>query len=647
MSATDKPSPSKLTPEAFTAACKEGLDQAKTLLPKILDVSGPRTIDNTLVVYNDMSLAIDRSSGSAALMANVHPDETIREAARACERDVDAFRSALGLNRELYEAFVALDTSDFDADTKRLVEHNLRSFRRSGVDRDDATRKRLKEIDDKITELGQTFRKNIDEDVRHVTVDNVEALAGMPDDFITAQKPGPDGTIKISTDYPDYMPIQSYADSTDLRRELYIAFKSRGDAENSKILGDILTLRAEKAKILGYANWADYVTEDKMMKSAANAAEFIQRVVSIAGKRAERDYSELLARKRKDDPKAERVEDYEKVYYENKVKAEKYAFDPQTVRPYFPYQQVEDGLLAITAKIYDIEYKKLPDADIWHQDIEAFDVLRKGEKIGRIYLDMHPREGKYKHAAQFSYRSGVTGKQLPEGTLVCNFPNPRTAAPALMEHDDVVTMFHEFGHLMHHVLGGDQRWIDQSGVATEWDFVEAPSQMFEEWAWSHDTLKTFAKHHETGEAIPADLVERMRQADEFGLGTQTVQQMFYAAISLQFHTADPAGLDMDKKVRKLQAEYTPFAFVESTSFHNSFGHLYGYSAIYYTYMWSLVIAKDLQTPFKEHGLMSTEWTHRYRDRILAPGGTKDAADLVKDFLGREYNFDAFEEYLSN
>jgi thimet oligopeptidase len=215
-----------------------------------------------------------------------------------------------------------------------------------------------------------------------------------------------------------------------------------------------------------------------------------------------------------------------------------------------------------------------------------------------------------------------------------------------MEHDDVVTMFHEFGHLMHHVLGGHQPWISQSGVATEWDFVEAPSQMFEEWAWRHDTLARFARHHRTGEVIPAALVERMRAADTFGLGTATVQQTFYAALSLAFHRADPDKLDQLAEVQRLQRQYTPFAYVPGTRFHASFGHLVGYSAMYYTYLWSLVIAKDLLTPFEAPGLMATAVTYAYRDKVLAPGGSRDAAELVRDFLGRDYSFAAFERYLA-
>jgi thimet oligopeptidase len=257
---------------------------------------------------------------------------------------------------------------------------------------------------------------------------------------------------------------------------------------------------------------------------------------------------------------------------------------------------------------------------------------------------MHPRDGKYKHAAQFPLKDGVRGMQLPEGVLVCNFAAPSPGNDALLEHDDVVTMFHEFGHLMHHVLGGHQRWIAQSGVATEWDFVEAPSQMFEEWAWSYETLSRFARDAR-GRTIPKQLVDNMRRANKFGLGTATVQQIFYAAISLGFHRTPPDALDQLAEVQRLQGQYTPFRYVPGTKFHASFGHLVGYSAMYYTYQWSLAIAKDLLVPFERGGLMNKATTHAYRDKVLAPGGSRDAADLVRDFLGRDHDFGAYERYL--
>ena len=631
--------------ERFTTECLEGLRRAQALRPQIIE-SSARTIDEALVRYNELLTAASASNALAGLMSEVHPDEKIRDAARECEQEVSKFYSELALDRDMYDALAAIDVSGADPDTQRFHAHTLRDYRRAGVDKSPEIRDRLKKIDEELTKLGQQFSKTISEDVRVIEVRDGKRLAGLPQDFIASHPPDAKGLIRISTDYPDYNPFMTYAVDDELRKELYVAFRSRGDRANEGVLREILKLRAEKAGLLGFADWADYVTADKMIKTGGKAAEFIDKVWKLAAPRAEEDYKELLRQLRTVDPGAKAVADWQKTWLEHLVKIERYEVDASIVRQYFPYDRVLVGLLAITAEIFELTYVPRPEVETWHDTVLVYDVVRGDTKLGRIYLDMHPREGKYKHAAQFPLKDGVRGVQLPEGVLVCNFPAPGPGdAPALMEHDDVVTMFHEFGHLMHHVLGGHQKWITQSGVATEWDFVEAPSQMFEEWAWRHDTLARFARHHVTGEVIPEDLVEKMRRADKFGLGTATVQQIFYAAISLGFHRADPEALDQLAEVQRLQKRYTPFAYVAGTRFHASFGHLVGYSAMYYTYQWSLVIAKDLLTPFERAGLMATDVTRAYRDKVLVPGGSRDAAELVRDFLGREYDFAAFERYL--
>jgi len=624
----------------FTEDCLAGLERAKTLRPKVVAAKA-RTIEGTLVPYNELLVAASSTNALAGLMSEVHPEEAIRDAARECEQEVSRFYSDLALDREMYDALAAVDISAADAQTRRFVEHTLRDYRRAGVDKPPEVRDRLKQIDEELTRLGQIFSKNIAEDVRTVEIRDAARLAGLPPDFRAAHAPDDAGTIRITTDYPDYNPFMTYADDDELRRELYVKFRSRGDQQNEQVLQTILELRREKSSLLGFANWADYITADKMIGSGERAAEFIAKVWKLAAPRADEDYAELLRQLRTVEPKAKEVADWQKVWLENLVKKQRYEVDASEVRQYFPYQRVLAGLLEITSEIYDVSYAPVAEP-AWHASVLTYDVMRGKDKLGRIYLDMHPREGKYKHAAQFPLKDGVRGVQLPEGVLVCNFPEGQ---PALMEHDDVVTMFHEFGHLMHHVFGGHQPWITQSGVATEWDFVEAPSQMFEEWAWTHETLARFARHHETGEVIPKELVDKMRKADKFGLGTATVQQIFYAAISLAFHRADPATLDQLAEVQRLQKHYTPFRYVPGTKFHTSFGHLVGYSAMYYTYQWSLVIAKDLLTPFERAGLMATEVTRAYRDKVLVPGGSRDAAELVRDFLGREYDFAAYERYL--
>jgi thimet oligopeptidase len=631
------------------AECRRSLELAAQLLPELVATAVPRTVDNTLRRYNELLLHLSNAGAVAGLLSEVHRDEAVRDAARGYEQEVSKFASELSLNREVYDALAAVDSGEADAATRRFHEQALRDYRRAGVNLERGARARLQEIEAELTKLGQRFSKNISEDVRTVEVRDPGRLAGLPQDFLDSHPPDAHGRVHITTDYPDYNPVMAYATDDSLRRELYVKFRSRGDGENESVLREILALRAEKSSLLGYRNWADYITEDKMIRNADRAAEFIDKVWRQAEPKARQEYAELLETLRAVVPSSTEVtevNDWQKVWLENQVKKQRYEVDAEEVRNYFPFRRVLDGLLRITEAIYDISYRPV-SVSTWHSDVQVFEVWRTSgveTHLGRIYLDMHPRDGKYKHAAQFAFRDGMVGRQLPEGVLVCNFPDP-SSGPALMEHDDVVTMFHEFGHLMHHILGGRQAWVRQSGVATEFDFVEAPSQMFEEWAWRHEILARFARHHETGQPIPKDLVEKMRRADKFGLGTSTVQQMFYAKVALEFHRADPATLDQLGTLKALQRQFTPFPYVEGTRFHASFGHLVGYSAMYYTYMWSLVIAKDLLTPFGGKDLMSTEVTYRYRDAVLAPGGSKDAAELVRDFLGRDYGFEAFEAYL--
>ncbi|HUS29028.1 MAG TPA: M3 family metallopeptidase [Kofleriaceae bacterium] len=627
--------------------CRGPIDTAKTQIAQILAVQGVRNATNTLDVYNEASRQLNNAGEWAHLHAAVNPDAKIRDAGRVCEQDVQKFVSNLMLDNRVYTAIKSVDVSLADANTKRFVTVTLRDFKRAGVELDDTGRTRIKQIDEEETRLGQQFQKNVDEDVRKVEIKDASQLAGLPPDWVAAHKPDASGVIRVSTDYPDYIPFMTYAESDELRKQLYIAFRSRGDAKNEELMQKILTLRAEKAMLLGFKDWSDYQSDDKMLKGGKAAGEFLDRVNTVALRRVKKDYAELLAQLKKKVPAATQVDDWQRMYLENQLRKDKYAVDSTEIRKYFPYEQTLKGLLDITSALYDITYVPVEkDPRVWAPDVAVYDVMQKGQKLGRIFLDMHPRTGKYKHAAQYPIVDGVKGVQLPEGALICNFADPATTKPALMEHADVVTMFHEFGHLMHHILGGQQHWIRQSGVATEWDFVEAPSQMFEEWAWNYDVLSRFAKHAETGAVIPKELVEKMRKADRFGKGLWATQQLFYAALSLKFHQETPAKLNQLELLKTLQKKYTPFAYVEGTKFHTSFAHLVGYSSMYYTYLWSLVIAKDLQSAFEKKGLLSTDVSYAYRDKILAAGGTKDAADLVKDFLGRPYNFKAFEKYLS-
>ena len=486
--------------------------------------------------------------------------------------------------------------------------------------------------------LSQDFGRNIRDDVRSIRI-APERLAGLPDDYREAHPADDDGLVTLTTDYPDLVPFMTFGSDAEARRDLSLAANNVAWPANDQVLQDIFAVRRETADLLGYDSWPDYDTEVKMIGTGAAVAEFIDRISDAANERAGQELAVLLERKRVDEPGAEVVATYDSRYYAELVRREQYDVDGQVVRTYFPFEQVRQGLLDVTGRLFGLEWTPVDQAEAgtWHEDVATYDVGLGGRRIGRIHLDLHPREGKFKHAAQFDVVRGIAGVQLPEGGLVCNFSR------GLMEHGEVVTLFHEFGHLVHHVLGGQGEWVRFSGVATEWDFVEAPSQMLEEWAWDADVLATFARNAD-GETIPAELVAAMRRADHFGKGTHAAQQMSYAARSYWFHAQQHD--DLTAYGDELQRRYSVFPPLEGAHMHCAFGHLDGYSSGYYTYMWSLVIAKDLFSAFDVDDLFAADVAGRYRDRVLAMGGRKDAADLVADFLGRPYSFDAWEAWLA-
>ncbi|RYU13077.1 M3 family metallopeptidase [Nocardioides iriomotensis] len=589
---------------------------------------------SALELWNDVNIALGNAFAVASLMSNVHPDEAVRNRAEAAEQAASKLLTEIGLDRELYEVLDAVDPQGLDDAGRRVLTLTLRDFRRAGVDQDDDVRARLKELSERQTEVGQEFSKNIRNSVLTISLDPGR-LDGLPADYVEAHAPGDDGQVTITTEYPDYVPFMTFATDRDARAALLHEFRNRAWPENDGVLEELLTLRAEQARLLGYADWPSYDAEVKMIGKGSAIPEFIDRIADAAEAPGRRDVAVLLARLQQDHPDATAVDGRDGSFYAEVIRRENFDVDAQLVRTYFDFQKVRAGLLDVTGRLFGIEYVPV-DVPVWHEDVATYDVLRDGERLGRIHLDLHPRPGKYSHAAQFDLVPGIRGRQLPQGVLVCNF------SKQLMEHDHVVTLFHEFGHLVHHVLAGGHDWARFSGVATEWDFVEAPSQMLEEWAWDHDVLKTFATDA-SGAPIPAELVAKMRAANEFGKGYYARTQMFYAATSYYLHQRVPA--DLTALMVELQAKYDLFGYVPDTHFHTSFGHLHGYGSGYYTYMWSLVIAKDLFSAFDPDDMFDTTVAHRYRDRILAAGGSKDAADLVADFLGRPYHFDAFEAWL--
>ncbi len=633
-----------VTPDApaeLTARNRDRIARATTLLGRIATEGGDTSA--VLPTLNDMGVELATAGAECSLLSEVHPDALVRTAAEEIVREIAAFSTELQQHRGLYDALGTLDEASLDDLERRLVFLQRRDMRRAGVELAGPEQQRVRELRQELVAITQAFARNIRDDTRSVEIGPAD-LAGLPEDYVMAHPAGEGGKVRITTDYPDYIPFLSYAKSGEARQALMRASHTRAVPVNLEVLDRMLARRHELARILGYRTYAEYATEDKMMENAANAHEFLERAYAASTEASVAEVKRLLAQKAREGlPGEGEIYAHELTYLTERVKDEELAFDARAVRPYFEYGRVKEAILELSSELFGLAFTRVDDL-LWHPAVETYDVAVDGVRAGRISLDMFPREGKFNHAACFSYRPGVGGKQLPHYVLVCNFPDPSAqTGPALMEHGEVVTFFHEFGHLVHSIVRGTVPWVRLNQV--EWDFVEAPSQFLEEWIFDYDVLRRFAKHVETGEPISEELVERLRAARDFGRGVFVQRQLFLSAISLEYHDRDPQGLDTTALLFELAARYSPSTVDPESRFQASFGHLEGYTALYYTYLYSKVFAVDLRSAFTT-GLMDLVQAKRYRDLVLAPGGTKPAAMLVKDFLGRPFSFDAFRDWLA-
>ena len=520
-----------------------------------------------------------------------------------------------------------------------MVKRKLRDFRKSGVDKSEEIRAQIKNLNERITEIGSNFDQTIREDTRYIET-TLEALDGLPTDFIASREADKNGKIKISTDYTDYFPIMQYAHNDELRRRLYVASKSIGSPSNSDNLMKLITKRHELASILGYENYAALAMDGLMMQSPSRAAKFLNELGVAVKNASKNDLAVLLERRKKINPEATEIQAWQSSYLSNLVRQESYALDAKEVRRYFHFDKVQSGIFDLTESLFGVSIVSWK-TDTWHEDVTAWEIQENGSPIGRFYLDMHPREDKYKHAAHWTLRSGLKNSdQLPLSGLATNFPKD------YMEHNQVETYLHEFGHLLHNMFSGTQDWLDLTGMSMERDFVEAPSQMLEEWIWDKSTLQKFATN-DAGEPIPDRLINKMNAARNFTKAMGTAQQLFYSNVSLSFYSKNPEEINLIEMLKDLQKEYSPYPYVDGTYFYNNFGHLNGYSSNYYIYQWSLAIATDLFGRFKDEGLNNVAVAHDYRRKILEVAGSKPADEFIEEFLGRPFSIEAYIDLLSN
>jgi thimet oligopeptidase len=494
---------------AFEKMENNRLASAQRAIDKLVAVRGSRTIGNTLVPYDQAFEQIDDAINLATVIEQVHPEAAFREHATTMNSKANAAQTALSLNRGVYQALSALDVSKEDAATRYYMQRQMLEFRLAGVDKDDATRGKLKKLQEQLTHDQSMLVQNVSDDPKTIEVTNVAEMEGLPQDYIDSHKPGADGKIHIAADETNIILVLQFAKSDALRRRFWDAYHTRAYPKNRDVLRDMMQVRYEIATLLGYRSWADYNAADNMMVTGRNIAKFIEELNVASRPIAEREFAMLLAEKRKTDPGATQIFDYEYDYLSELVRRSQYHFDSESVRPYLPFNQVKFGIFQTASTLFHISFRQEQNVQAWDPSVETWDVIDNGKAIGRFYLDMFPRPGKYTHFEMAPLIDGIRGRQLPEAALVCNFSRPTATDPGLANYDDVTTFLHEFGHLMHYILAGQQQWAGIGGISMETDFHEAPSQMLEEWMHSPQVLATFAHQYQTGETIPTELVARM------------------------------------------------------------------------------------------------------------------------------------------
>jgi thimet oligopeptidase len=639
-----------LTPEEIAQACEAAMRWCDESVATIVATPAEeRTFANTLVALESAVDPVHQADGQYAFMAYVSPDEALRDAAREWEQRLSKYGVGLAFREDLYEAIRAFAATDeagaLEGDQRRLLEFTLRDYRRNGFELAKEQRARVKELMDRLVELGIEFRKAIDEWDDGIVATR-EDLAGMPDRWIDGLRTvEEDGTTKyrVSLDYPEIVPFMDNAEREDLRRELFLKNQDKGGAGNVKVLEEAIAVRAEIAELLGYPSWAAYVTEKRMAKTPDNVERFLRDLQARLDVKARLDVDAL--RRAKDERTGDReLRIWDWWYYTNFLLKSEYAVDDFEVARYFPLERCIEGLFAVTQELLGIRYERAASAPVWHEDVQAYDIFEAdgARPFARFYVDLYPRPNKFGHAAAFPLRSGRVlpdgSYQQPASAIVANFTKPTANEPSLLRHSEVVTFFHEFGHILHQTLT-KSRFLEFAGSSTERDFVEAPSQMLEHWVWERDVLRRFARHHKTGEPLPDELLDAMVRAKHLSSGIANLRQMFFARLDLRLHSPGFDG-DSTAAVRDLYP-VTGFPYPDGTHFQSGFGHLFGYDAGYYGYLWSRVFGDDMFTRFEAEGVLDRATGLEYRRKILERGGSVDGDELVRSFLGREPNSDAF------
>ncbi len=630
------------TPEEVRSITDAALAEADALVATAVATGGAGSFSTVLLPLDEADARLSAAYAAGAFMARVHVDPAVRDAGQEAEERLDRWRVDLPFREDLAAAVFAFERSDAAAalagEPRRFLDRLVRDLRRAGHALDPATRDEVRGLLGRLVDLQSSFERNIDEFEDGLELTR-EELDGLADDYVAGLRPGTaPGTHRVSLDAPEIYPFLAQARRRDLRRDLERReFNAARDA-NEPLLAEALAIRRRVATLLGYPSWAHYAVEVKMAADPAAVRRLYDMIVpplQAAMALEVRRLEEILSADGDEPP----LRTWDWRYCDTRLRVRDYAVDPDELRGFLPLDAVFDGLLGLAAEVLGLTFERIDDAAAWHPEVHRFRVrdAASGAEIGDVLMDLHPREGKFGHAAAWPL---VPGRRLPDGTyqkpltaIVANLPRPTAERPALLRHEDVVVLFHEFGHVLHMTLTRAEL-VRFSGANTEWDFVEAPSQILEHWAWQPSVLARFARHHATGEPIPGALVERLVASRNLDVALKTLRQCYLGLLDLGLHgpeeTRDIGAVD--------RAAFAAWGlpYHEGTLYPCQFGHLMGgYDAGYYGYLWSKVYGDDMFGRFEAEGVTSPSVGADYRREILEPNGSQDGIDLLRAFLGRD------------
>ncbi|OSY87213.1 peptidase M3 [Tenacibaculum holothuriorum] len=651
---------SQIKEENYKPAIQKAIELAKEEINTIVENTEAPTFKNTTEALDNVGDKLNRITSIFFNLNSAETNEEIQKIAKEISPWLSEFKNDMILNKALFKRVKTVydqkDNLELTPEQSMLLEKQYKSFARNGANLNDTDKTELRKLDAELSKLSLQFGENVlaETNAYELLLTNEEDVAGLPEGAkeaakSMAQQKGHEGWL-ITLDYPSYIPFMTYAENRELRKKLSIAMGKKGfqqnEFNNEQIVLDIVNLRHKRANLLGYKTHAHFVLEERMAETPEKVLDFLNELLEKAKPAAKKEFENLENYAKKLDG-IDQLQKWDSAYYSEKLKKELFSLDQELLKPYFKLENVIDGVFEVSSKLFDLQFEEIDSIDKYHEDVKTYSVTNsQGEFISYLYADFHPRPGKRNGAWMTSYKSQQIKDNVnerPQVSIVCNFTKPTETKPSLLTFNEVTTLFHEFGHALHGMLA-NTTYGSLSGTSVSWDFVELPSQVLENWCYEKEALELFAKHYETGEVIPMEYVQKIKESASFHEGMQTLRQLSFGLLDMSWHGGElPQTISSVKDFELNAFESTKlYPDVSENCMSTAFSHIFqgGYSAGYYSYKWAEVLDADAFEYFKEEGIFNKDVADKFKNNVLSKGGTEKPMDLYKRFRGKKPNSDA-------